>query len=274
MNYLIGSIKHCDSTRVNDWAKSAIKYCNCEVILLVLDQIIPESLLQLSTLGVRIVHSPTKDEVDTNICKWERHFVAREFLKTLRQDDLILLTDTVDVVFQKDPFEWFLNNAKKDIILTSEGITHKDEPWNRWAIETEHTEFYKELENKEVINSGVLLGKLQPISNILLHMYIATRKQNFISADQPALNVLLLSTLLADQVQILNSDNGLVVHCGVAGPSTCFHEHGFVNTYKYGVPVKEGDKIVNKKTGDTFYIVHQYTRIDEWKTLFSELYKN
>jgi hypothetical protein len=274
MNYLIGAVKHCDSTRINNWAKSAIKYCNCEVVLLVLDQVMPESLSQLFTLGIKVVHSPTKDEVDINICKWERHFVVREFLKTLKENDLILLTDTVDVVFQKDPFEWFLDNAKKDIILTSEGIEHKDEPWNKWAIEVEHTEFYKELENKEVINSGIILGRLQPIMNTLLHMYVATRKQNFISADQPTLNVALLSTFLTDHIQVVNSDNGLVIHCGVSGPTPCFYELGFVNTYKYGVPVKENNKIINNKTREIFPIVHQYTRINEWEAFFTKLYNN
>jgi len=274
MNYLIGSIKHCDKLRISSWIQSALKYCDCKIVLLVLDQEIPNSLLELETLGIELIHSPTKDEIDTNICKWERHFKAREFLKTLTQEDIVLLTDTVDVIFQKDPFEWFLKNATKDVILTSEGIEHKDEPWNRKAIEIDHTEFCKELENKEVINSGIIFGRPHPVTNILLHMYVATRKQNLESADQPALNVALLSTFLTDNIQIVNSDNGLAVHCGVAGPSGVFYEWGFADKYKYGVPIKEGTKIVNKKTKETFCIVHQYNRVQEWGAFFTELYNN
>lgn len=274
MNYLIGSIKHCNKLRINGWIQSALKYCNCQIVLLVLDQQIPESLLELDKLGIKLIHCPTKDEVDTNICKWERHFKAREFLKNLTQEDIVLLTDTVDVVFQRDPFEWFLKNATKDIILTSEGIEHKDEPWNKRAVEIDHTEFSQELDNKEIINSGIIFGRPHPITNILLHMYVATRKQNFESADQPALNVALLSTFLTDRIQIVNSDSGLAVHCGVAGPSSVFYEWGFANAYKYGVPVKESDKIINKKTRDTFCIVHQYNRVGEWGRFFTELYKN
>lgn len=274
MNYLIGSIKHCNKLRINGWVQSALKYCNCQIVLLVLDQEIPESISELEKLGIRLVHCPTKDEADTNICKWERHFKAREFLKSLTQEDIVLLTDTVDVVFQRDPFEWYLKNATKDIILTSEGIEHKDEPWNKRAIEIDHTEFSQELHNREIINSGIIFGRPHPITNILLHMYVATRKQNFESADQPALNVALLSTFLTDRIQIVNSDSGLAVHCGVAGPSNVFYEWGFANAYKYGVPVKESDKIINKKTRDIFCIVHQYNRVGEWGTFFTELYKN
>ena len=91
MNYLIGSIKHCDKLRINSWIQSALKYCDCKIVLLVLDQEIPNSLLELETLGIKLIHSPTKDEIDTNICKWERHFKAREFLKTLTQEDIVLL---------------------------------------------------------------------------------------------------------------------------------------------------------------------------------------
>jgi len=38
MNYLIGSIKHCDKLRINSWIQSALKYCDCKIVLLVLDQ--------------------------------------------------------------------------------------------------------------------------------------------------------------------------------------------------------------------------------------------
>ena len=80
MNYLIGSIKHCERDRVDNWIKSALRYCQGQVTLLVLDQVIPESLLELEAIGVKLVHSPTGNEQDINVCKWERHLKVREFL--------------------------------------------------------------------------------------------------------------------------------------------------------------------------------------------------
>lgn len=274
MNYLIGAIKHRERVEINTWIESAIKYCKCQVVLIVLDRVIPKSLVELEHLGIRVVHSPTSDQVDTNICKWERHFETRKFLKTLSEDDLVLLTDTIDVVFQKDPFEWFVKNANKDLILTSEGITHKNEPWNKKAIETDHSEFYEELENKEIINSGTIIGKSKQVADILLHMYVATRKHNFESADQPALNVVLLSFLLSNNIEVINSDNGLAIHCGVAGPSEVFHEWGFAKNYKYGLPVMESGEIINQKTREVFCLVHQYNRVAAWGAFFTNLYKN
>lgn len=274
MNYLIGSIKHCERDRVDNWVKSALKHCKCQVTLLVLDQIIPESLLELESIGVKLVHSPTGNEQDINICKWERHLKVREFLQTLTQEDLVLLTDTLDVVFQRDPFIWFREKAYKNIVLTSEGINHRDEPWNMRSISTDHSEFVREIEDKEVINSGLIIGRPKEVSNMLLHTYVATRGLSPESADQPALNVALLSSFITDNVQIVNSDDGLAVHLAVAGPTDQFAAWGFVNSYKYGLPILQDDKIINQKTQESFCIVHQYNRVREWNTFFNDMYKD
>jgi hypothetical protein len=274
MNYLIGSIKHCNRDKVDIWIKSALEYCQGQVTLLVLDQIIPESLLELEAIGINLVHSPTGDEQDINVCKWERHLKVRQFLQTLTQDDLVLLTDTLDVVFQKDPFTWFTEKAQKNVILTSEGINHKDEPWNMRSIAIDHSEFVEEIESREVINSGLIIGRPKEVSNLLLHTYVATRALSPESADQPALNVALLSSFITDNVQFVNSDDGLAIHSAVGGPTEQFIPWGFANSYKYGLPVLQDGKIINEKTQETFCIVHQYNRVRKWDLFFKDLYKD
>lgn len=274
MNILIGSIKHCNRDRIDNWVKSAIKNSKCEIVLLVLDTIIPESIKELEFNGVKIIHTPTKDSSDVNICKWERHIKVREYLKSLDENDVVLLTDTLDVVFQKDPFEWFKQNAKKDIVLTSEGILHVDEPWNMRSILEDHNEFVDEIKQQEVINSGVMIGKVKPISSILLHTYMSTKGLNPSSADQPALNVILLSSFIKDQIQIINSDDNFVIHCAVAGPTSLFHSWGFSKNYKYGLPILKNDEIINEKTNEPFCLVHQYNRVEEWNQFFINKYQN
>lgn len=273
MNYLIGSIKHCEKNRIEAWVKSALKNCECEIVLLVLDEKIPESILDLEKIGVNIVHTPTGNETDINICKWERHIKVRNFLKTLKDDDVVILTDTLDVIFQKDAFEWFKKNAKKDIVLTSEGIEHKDEPWNMQSILTDHTEFSDEIKFNEVINSGVILGKPKSVSNLLLHIFTSTKGLNPESADQPALNVALLSSFIKDNIQIVNSDDNLAIHCAVAGPTNLFYDWGFVNSYKYGLPILIDEIIINEKTKEPFCIVHQYNRVKEWEHFLKNKYE-
>jgi hypothetical protein len=273
MNYLIGSIKHCGRDRIDIWVKSALRYCKCQVVLLVLDDVIPESLLELEAIGVRLVHNPTGTQTDVNICKWERHYKVRNFLKTLEDSDVVLLTDTLDVVFQRDPFEWFKANAKKDLVLTSEGILHINEPWNMRSIVEDHKEFIEEIKNEEVINSGIMLGRPKAVSNILLHTYIATKGLNPASADQPAMNVVLLSSYIKDQIQIVNSDDNFALHSAVAGPTAQFVPWNFINNYKYSLPILENGEVKNSKTGEVFYLVHQYNRAEEWDRFFKDKYR-
>jgi hypothetical protein len=274
MNYLIGSIKHCNRDRVDIWVKSALKNCSCQVVLLVLDQNIPESILELEAVGVKLLHRPTGNESDVNVCKWERHIKVREFLKTLEDNDVVLLTDTLDVVFQQDPFKWFRENAQKDLVITSEGIVHLNEPWNMRSIVEDHKEFIEEIQGKEVINSGIMIGRPKAVSNLLLHTYIATKGLNPASADQPAMNVVLLSSFIKDQIQIINSDDNFVIHCAVAGPTEQFIPWNFINNYLYGLPVLEDGQIKNQKTGQVFCLVHQYNRVRDWNTFFADKYRD
>jgi hypothetical protein len=271
MNYLIGSIKHCNRDRVDLWVNSALENCSCQVVLLVLDAEIPESLLGLRALGVEVFHTPTEKSDDVNICKWERHLKVREYLKTVDESNTVLLTDTLDVIFQKDPFEWFDNNANKDLILTSEGIHHKYEPWNMRSIIQDHAEFAEEIQEIEVINSGLIIGKTKAVSDILLHIYTATKGLNPESADQPALNVALLSSFIKEQIQIVNSDDLLAVHCAVAGPTSQFTAWGFDQNYKYGLPSVNNELVV-APNNEPYCIVHQYNRVEEWNSFIKKKY--
>jgi hypothetical protein len=274
MNYLIGSIKHCNRDRVDIWVKSALKNCLCQVTLLVLDQTISDSILELEDVGVKLIHSPTGDETDVNICKWERHIQVRNFLKTLDDTDVVLLTDTLDVVFQTDPFKWFKDNAQKDLVVTSEGIDFINEPWNMRSIVEDHNEFVDEIKTQEVINSGIMLGRPKAVSNLLLLTYIATKGLNPASADQPAMNVVLLSSFIKDQIQIINSDDNFALHSAVAGPTEQFEPWGFVRNYKYGHPILQDGLVINQKTNEPFCLVHQYNRAREWDQFFKEKYQN
>jgi len=245
MNYVIGSIKHCERDRIDIWVKSALKYCSAQIILLVLDDKIPQSILELESNGVKIIHSPTGNEKEIDMCKWERHFTVREYIKTLNNTDVVLLTDTLDVVFQKDPFEWYKNNASSELVLTSEGIFYVDEHWNMRTILKNHEEFAEEIKYNEVINSGIIMGKATVVSDILLHIYVTTKGlPPDEGPDQPALNVVLMSSLIKNQTQIVTSDDGLVVHCAVAGPTEQFIPWGFDKTYKYAIPKLKDGQII------------------------------
>jgi hypothetical protein len=115
-NILIGCIKHNDKSRVEIWAKSASKFVSGKIVLICLDEIVPENLYDLEHWGVEIVHMSTPSQNDINISKFERYHIVREYLKNIEDDSsTILLTDTFDVVFQSDPFAWYKENKTNKI---------------------------------------------------------------------------------------------------------------------------------------------------------------
>jgi hypothetical protein len=275
MNYLIGSIKHCNADRINIWAKSALKHCSGQVVLLVLDDVVPENISDLSNYGVTIVHNPTVPHPDINISKFERHFYAREYLKTLEDTDTVLLTDTLDVVFQRDPFQWYSENKNNKLLLTSEGVIHDHEHWNMRGIGNAFTPYVGEIKTRDVFNSGLIMGEIRYVKDLLHFAYSLTinvRPEHTEGIDQPALNIAMLANSLQDITQVTTTSESFAVNCAVAGPTSQFVDWGFDRNYKYDLP-SFNENGVSNVNNELYCIVHQYNRIPEWNQFFTDKYK-
>ena len=275
MDLLIGSIKHCGRDKVYAWAKSASIHCSAKVVLLCLDQNIPEDIRDLEELGVEIVHIPTEDQADINVSKFERHFVSRKYLESVDDTAIVLLTDTLDVVFQSDPFEWYRQNKTNKVLLTSEGILHRNESWNMRGISNAFRPFNTEIETQDVINSGIIMGESKYVKDILLFIYgltLNTKPEHSEGIDQPALNVAMLTNVLKDITQITTTSESFAVNCAVAGPTPQFEQWGFKENYKYDLPTFENNLVVNKDK-QPYCLVHQYNRVHDWNEYFKSKYK-
>jgi len=275
MNYLIGSIKHCGRDKVYTWAKSASIYCSAKIILLCLDESLPEDLQNLTDIGVEVVHMPTKPQTDINISKFERHFISRKYLSSIEDDAIVLLTDTLDVVFQNDPFKWYKENKTNKVLLTSEGIIHEHEHWNMRGISNAFTPYVDEIKSKDVINSGIIMGECKYVRDLLLLTYgltINIKPEHTEGIDQPALNVTMLADSLKDITQITTTSEAFAVNCAVAGPTPQFELWGFNRNYKYDLPKFENGLVLNKDN-QPYCIVHQYNRVYEWDLHFKQKYK-
>jgi hypothetical protein len=275
MNYLIGSIKHCSKNRIYTWAKSASIYCSAKIILLCLDEVLPEDLQDLTDINVEVVHIPTEPQADINISKFERHFVSRKYLESLQEGDIILLTDTLDVVFQADPFKWYEQNKTNKVLLTSEGVEHRSESWNMRGIGNAFLPFADEVASRDVINSGIIMGECKYVRDLLLLIYGLTlniKPEHTEGIDQPALNVTMLADSLREITQITTTSEAFAVNCAVAGPTPQFEPWGFSQSYKYDLPMFNGDNVTNKDN-IPYCLVHQYNRVEEWNRFFVEKYK-
>ncbi len=275
MNYLIGSIKHGGRDKVYAWAKSASIHCSAKVILLCLDETLPEDLQDLTDLNVEVVHVPTAHQTDVNISKFERHFVSRRYLENFQDNDTVLLTDTLDVVFQADPFEWYKQNKTGKVLLTSEGVLHRNEPWNMRGVNNAFLPFNREIENQDVLNSGIIMGEVRYVRDILLFIYgltINIRPEHTEGIDQPALNIAMLANSLKEITQITTTSEAFAVNCAVSGPTPQFEPWGFKQSYKYELPAFEDNLVINKDK-QPYCIVHQYNRVYEWNEHFKVKYK-
>jgi len=275
MNYLIGSIKHCGRERVYAWAKSAATYCSAKKVLLCQDEELSDELKSLEEFGFDIIHMPTTPQSDVNISKFERHFLSRQYLSTIEEDSTILLTDTLDVVFQADPFEWYEKNKTKKILVTSEGVIHDHEHWNMRGIGNAFTPYVNEIRSQDVINSGIIMGECKYVKDLLLFTHgltINVKPEHTEGIDQPALNVAMLANSIRDITQITSTSEGFAVNCAVAGPTPQFEAWGFGRNYKYDLPKFENGLLVNKDN-EPYCIVHQYNRVHEWDSHFKQKYK-
>jgi hypothetical protein len=276
MNLLIGSIKNCGLDRVRIWAESALRFCKAKIVLIVLDESVPDDLYDLEDIGIQIVHKPTINNIDTNICKSDRHFYSREFLNELDNNSIVLLTDTMDLVFQNNPFDWYEKNAKDSLLLTSEGVNFEHSWWNMRGIEWSYNPLRNVMKDKDILNSGIIMGKSEIVKDLLLNIYLLSlniKPEHTEGFDQPAMNVSLLSEYFKKNLRITTTSESFAVNCAIAGPTPQFESWGFKRSYKYDLPKITEDGIKNKND-ELYCIVHQYNRVHEWNIFFNEKYPN
>lgn len=112
------------------------------------------------------------------------------YLKDLDPDDMVLLTDVNDIVFNGNPFIWLRNKNFRGIVASSEEVTHEEETWNLenyWTTFGIITEFHK---NTKVYNAGTISGTAQEVANLCRDIYLLSINKPR-NADQAAYNYLI-----------------------------------------------------------------------------------
>lgn len=277
MNFLIGAVKGCNVDRLEVWAKSAYAcFPNVKKIVICMDAEVPQSFKKLESLNFEIAHAPSPPQKNVDIMKYERHNAIREYLlKNNNPEDVVLTTDTFDVCFQSDPFDWYEKNRKNDLLLGSEGITIENEHWNRRVITKAFGDHINEVLKNDVFCAGVIMGKVSVVTDLMLSVYNFTKyikNEDSEGVDQGALNVLLGTQYLKNKLQVTTTSENFVVHCAVSGPTELFISWGFKNNYKYDLP-KFNDVDVINKDDMPYCIVHQYNRVKEWDKFINNKYR-
>lgn len=184
----------------------------------------------------------------------------------------ILATDSKDVLFQRNPFDWipvwqsrfddisgdhqFLNNF---VILTSEGYKHKKSFFNlkeQFEFQSDVREpFRREMNEKYVLNSGVCMGTPDALKNYFFTLWAVHMKSFGSCTDQAALNYL-YRFLREDETYSVSQPWNDVL---------CLTCEGVKHNYIPQPLFKDGElwfhdpELIN----EPYYMVHQFDRLSE-----------
>jgi len=171
----------------------------------------------------------------------------------------VITTDVRDVVFQTNPSEYLEINLKKKIIVSSENVLYKDEPWGVKNI----LEGYNELlldryQGEPTCNVGVIAGYQKDMMDLLLLNYLVSQSgntQHF--TDQSSFNFIIHNNLVKDNLQIEGLETNWALQMGTLTNPNIIG--------KYDIKI-ENNLVMNGKT--PFVIVHQYDRNELTKNLY------
>lgn len=189
------------------------------------------------------------------------------FLESSDQYRYVITTDVKDVIFQLNPSEWLEKNLTKSILASSEYLKIQDEEWNSKNILLNYPHIHEIIKDKEAYNVGVLAGKADEFKHFCLQLYhfILTKGPEEWYADQAAFNCLIHMNHFKEIVQFLKENEGWNCQLGTTldpkMKDKCSQYH------LEPIPTYDNNGNVYNSKNELFYLVHQYDRVPELKTL-------
>lgn len=146
----------------------------------------------ISGYGYKIV------EIDPSIINIPAHDRLLVYYQYLQDNvyDRIIFTDSKDVYFQENPFDYIndITNLDNYVLLCGEGANHESCLWNfhdqkkiQASMKKKHRREYL---TNPIINSGFILGTYELMKHLSLVMWTNTLRQSHEYTDQAVLNYL------------------------------------------------------------------------------------
>jgi hypothetical protein len=234
----------------------------------------PELIKKLIEEGVIVVSVPRNDNMMIHM---QRFIYIYNFLKENRNVyRYVISTDVRDVIFQFDPTDYLENCFHSvfpslGILASSESIKIKDEEWNRENIRKNFGDyFYKEVQENDVCNVGILAGKSEFVKELCFYLYqFSTNRPDWV-ADQAAYNMLLNTDIWNTKTSIARLKDAWALNAHVTNKPDLIEK---LKPYLLEeTPTMSEDGLIRNSKGVPFIIVHQYDRVPEWMEYFSKKY--
>jgi hypothetical protein len=274
-NLIISYIKDVKLEYTRAFIKSVSYFSGYNYDMVILDASENPNLLihsELKSFGFDVINIK---QVYSNLMI-DRFHAFKEYI--LNNDyKKILHLDFTDVFLQQNPFPYFKNISDDELIISSEGITIKDQSWNSNLIKSYYPQIYDSIADYEVINGGIIGGSPQAWAlfvDLMISEYekLSNYSKNVRGIDQ----IILLKLLYYDQSlkhYTFRDEVPLVAHLHVY-----FNDEEEKRRFK-DINISR-NKVVTDKNGEYYCIVHQYDRsmdmfnevIRHFNTYFFPLY--
>jgi len=216
----------------------------------------------------------------------ERFIFIWDFLRKEEGYRHVVVTDTRDVIFQKDPTEYLEKSLfSQSIVCSSEGLSYKDEPWgNKNLLDTFGPMVYDTLKDNLIYNVGTIAGFHEEVRDLLLQIFFQSINRPIPIVDQAVYNFLINLYPLRGEVLFTNNNSGWAVQLGTTkgaieagagdigqivrqNPSMMDE---YIKVYQDVQPHVNGDMVYNDQVA--FTIVHQWDRVPAIKELVMKKY--
>lgn len=208
-------------------------------------------LAKVDEQGQPIDH--TRAGLDTQAFRWRNYHVWKYLQETDRDYGLVALIDTSDVVFQRNPDDFFkgLKGDGPGVYLPSEGVLIEHEKWTARLIKENFGEaVFERLKNFEACNGGTMFGTASEFGEFNLQLFRMVRDVDVIGIDQPAMNLLADSFPTAKR---LPASSGWACQSGT-----------MLDPMKIGYPLVCNKPVIRNGVAyygeKPFVLFHQYTR--------------
>jgi hypothetical protein len=219
----------------------------------------------------------------------ERFIFIWDFLRKNKGEyRFVTVTDTRDVIFQKDPTEYLEKNlmfGSASMVCSSEGLAYKDEPWgNKNLLDTFGPMVYDELKDNLIYNVGTIAGLADSVRDLLLQIFFQSVNRPIPIVDQAVFNFII--SMSAYEFEIIKTTNtsGWAVQLGTTQAAI---EAGagdigqavrqdpskldeYIKVYQDVQPEIRDGYVTNGHVN--FTIVHQWDRVPAIKQLVEDIY--
>lgn len=291
---IIGGASGYTWDQLKYWVNSIKKTTFKGDIVLVVTNMTKETIDKLTSEGVMLYAYGKQDEngnivnQSQNAPHVERFIFIYDFLRKHKDTyRYIVVTDTRDVIFQKNPIDFLKSKlSAHSIVASSEGLAYRDEPWgNKNLFDTFGPLVYNEMNGELIHNVGTIAGYSEEVRDLLLQLFYLSSNRPIPIVDQAVFNFLINLYPLRGETLWTNNKDGWAIQLGTtedailngagdigqlvrAKPEMI---EGYRKAYQDVQPVVENNHLVTNGT-DTFHIVHQWDRVPEIKQIVERLY--